>query len=181
MNDPPTATALLLAWAPGIRERWTVDAAGLRRDASTGRAAFEPERAGHTLQGRRWSMSVPPVVEVNRVQWQEPRTLFRDGVAGDAAHPRRFRARARYQTRGGAETVLAGRGASRLEGAAQDLVALDDALKRLRRSTSVRARVVEIRFFSGLSCRRERRPRAPGVADPVMRDWRLAKYGYCAN
>ncbi len=55
-----------------------------------------------------------------------------------------------------------------------DLVALDDALNELALMDERRSRVVELRFFGGLSV--EETAEVLGVcADTVVRDWRLAK------
>ena len=51
---------------------------------------------------------------------------------------------------------------------------LDDALKALGMFDSRKSRVVELRFFGGLSV--EETAGALGISpDTVMRDWRLAK------
>ena len=56
----------------------------------------------------------------------------------------------------------------------QDLVALDDALKALAVTDARKARVVELRFFGGLSV--EETAEVLKVSpDTVLRDWRLAK------
>ncbi len=55
-----------------------------------------------------------------------------------------------------------------------DLVALDDALNELALKDQRRSRVVELRFFGGLSI--EETAEVLGVCpDTVVRDWRLAK------
>ena len=55
-----------------------------------------------------------------------------------------------------------------------DLVALDDALKVLATEDDRKSRVVELRFFGGLSV--EETAVVLGISDQmVMRDWRLAK------
>jgi RNA polymerase sigma factor (TIGR02999 family) len=55
-----------------------------------------------------------------------------------------------------------------------DLVALDDALNELALIDKRRSRVVELRFFGGLSI--EETAEVLGVCpDTVVRDWRLAK------
>ncbi|MEM7414751.1 MAG: ECF-type sigma factor [Gemmatimonadota bacterium] len=60
------------------------------------------------------------------------------------------------------------------EGAAETLMALDDALLRLGRQSERLAHVVELRFFGGLSV--EETAEALGVSDrTVKRDWRLAR------
>ncbi|MEM0962205.1 MAG: ECF-type sigma factor [Bacteroidota bacterium] len=61
------------------------------------------------------------------------------------------------------------------DGQAEDLVALHDALDRLEAAVGERpARVVECRFFAGLSI--EETADALGVSEPtVKRDWRAAR------
>jgi RNA polymerase sigma factor (sigma-70 family) len=55
-----------------------------------------------------------------------------------------------------------------------ELVALDDALKALEKVDPRKARVVEMRYFGGLSV--DEASQVLGVSpDTVMRDWRLAK------
>jgi RNA polymerase sigma factor (TIGR02999 family) len=60
------------------------------------------------------------------------------------------------------------------EEVAAELVALDEALVRLAAIDERKSRVVEMRFFGGLSV--EETAEALGVSDKtVMRDWRIAK------
>ncbi len=55
-----------------------------------------------------------------------------------------------------------------------DLIALDDALKALAAEDDRKSRVVELRFFGGLSV--EETAEVMGIScQTVMRDWRLAK------
>jgi len=81
----------------------------------------------------------------------------------------------RFQKRGGAVrkvTLDEGRVMSRTKGA--DLLALDDALKALEAVDARKGRVVELRFFGGLSVQ-ETAEVLKVSPDTVMRDWRLAK------
>ena len=56
----------------------------------------------------------------------------------------------------------------------QNFVALDDALEALAKFDERKSRVVELRFFGGLSV--EETASVLNVSpDTVMRDWRLAK------
>ena len=56
----------------------------------------------------------------------------------------------------------------------QDFIALDDALEALAKFDERKSRVVELRFFGGLSV--EETASVLNVSpDTVMRDWRLAK------
>ena len=56
----------------------------------------------------------------------------------------------------------------------RELIALDDALERLRRVDARKAKVVELRFFGGLSV--DDAANVLGVSvDTITRDWRLAR------
>ena len=55
-----------------------------------------------------------------------------------------------------------------------DLVALDEALNELAETDSRKCRVVELRFFAGLSAKETAHVLQVSV-ETVMRDWRLAK------
>jgi RNA polymerase sigma factor (sigma-70 family) len=54
------------------------------------------------------------------------------------------------------------------------LIALDDALDALARMDARKSRVIELRFFGGLSVE-ETATVLDVSADTVLRDWRLAK------
>ena len=56
----------------------------------------------------------------------------------------------------------------------QDLEALDDALQLLTSVDARKAKVIELRFFGGLSVE-ETASVLDGSVDTVMRDWKLAK------
>jgi RNA polymerase sigma-70 factor (ECF subfamily) len=56
----------------------------------------------------------------------------------------------------------------------QDLVALDDALAALAKFDERKSRVIEMRFFAGLSVE-ETASVLKVSPDTVLRDWRLAK------
>jgi RNA polymerase sigma-70 factor, ECF subfamily len=59
-------------------------------------------------------------------------------------------------------------------GPGRDLVALDDALEALAAVDARKARVIELRYFGGLSVE-ETAAVLTVSADTVMRDWKLAK------
>lgn len=134
------------------------------------------ERAGHTLQTTALvNEAYLRLIDANGVDWQD-RTHF---FAICANLMRRILvdfARSRgYQKRGGnvkkvalEESVLV----SPEPGV--DLVKLDDALKALARIDPRKAKVVELRFFGGLS--EEEAAEVLKVSrETVKRDWRLAK------
>lgn len=178
MTTPPrTVTALLRAWSDG--ESAALDAlvptveAELRRLA---RIYMSRERHEHTLQ---------PTALVNEVfvrligdadiRWSDRAHFF--GIS--ARLMRRVlvdHARARgYQKRGGGarRVTLDGHDIAAPENQV-DLIALDGALDGLAAVDERKCRVVEMRFFAGLSV--EETATALDVStDTVKRDWRIAK------
>jgi RNA polymerase sigma factor (TIGR02999 family) len=171
-------TRLLRAWGGG-------DAAALDRLAPVvfdelrrmSRRYMRRERAGHTLQTTALVNEVYlRLVNVAGVDWKDRAHFF----AVSAQMMRRIlvdaaRARASARRKGGirASSVnfdqipdLSGRGA--------ELIALDDALNTLALMDSRKARVIELRFFGGLSV--EETAEVLKISpQSVMRDWRLAK------
>jgi RNA polymerase sigma factor (TIGR02999 family) len=170
-------TTLLVAWRngePAALERLVP----LVRDELHRIAArcMRGERRDHTLQATALvNEAYVRLVDVQRIDWQD-RAHF---LAMSARLMRRVlvdHARARnYQKRGGGAlrvTLVEG-----LEGSderAPDLVALDDALETLAQFDERKSRVVELRFFGGLSVEE-----AAAVLDvspeTIMRDWKVAK------
>jgi RNA polymerase sigma-70 factor, ECF subfamily len=115
------------------------------------------------------------LISVRQVKWQD-RAHF---LAICAQLMRRILidfARSRnYQKRGGAAPHFSVDEAALLTGHPDfNLVALDDALNRLALVDPRKNRVVELRFFGGLSVK-ETAEVMKVSADTVMRDWKLAK------
>lgn len=81
----------------------------------------------------------------------------------------------RYLKRGGGARMIPLEEAAVVSaGQGPDLVALDDALQALAARDTRKARVVELRFFGGMSVRET--AEALGVSEvTVMRDWGMAK------
>ena len=170
-------TELLLAWGNGDRSALDdlvpLVHQELRRLA---RLQMRGERHNHTLQTTALvNEAFLRLIDLSRIRWQD-RAHF---LALSAQLMRRIlvdHARSRnYQKRGGGvdtvtldDTVVAApeRGA--------DLVALDDALEVLARVDPRKSRVVELRFFGGLSAE-ETAETLNVSAETVLRDWRLAK------
>jgi RNA polymerase sigma factor (TIGR02999 family) len=84
------------------------------------------------------------------------------------------RARAAAKRQGGAVRVTLTEEIAFFPGQDTNLIALDDALVSLARLDARKARVVELRFFGGLSVS-ETAEVLKISPDSVMRDWRLAK------
>ena len=114
------------------------------------------------------------LVDAQQVNWQN-RAHF---LAMAARLMRRILvdlARARgYQKRGGGAVQVSFTSALHTPEKTEDLVALDDALQALADFDERRSRVVELRFFGGLSV--EETAAVLRVSpDTVMRDWKLAR------
>jgi RNA polymerase sigma-70 factor (ECF subfamily) len=134
------------------------------------------EAVGHSLQPTALvNEAYLRLVAAQNVAWQD-RTHF---LAVSARIMRRIlvdHARSRrYQKRGGdAVRVTFDEGLVVSNESTQDLVALDDALLALATFDERKSRVIELRFFGGLSV--EETASVLDVSpDTIMRDWRLAK------
>jgi RNA polymerase sigma factor (TIGR02999 family) len=114
-------------------------------------------------------------VDSSRVRWQNRAHFF----AMAAQLMRRilvdFARNRRYQKRGGDwRQVTLADGLDVVTNLHADLVAVDDALQGLAKLDPRKARVVELRFFGGLSL--EEAAEALQVStDTIGRDWRAAK------
>jgi len=134
------------------------------------------ERPGHTLQTTALiHETYLRLVNVRQVKWQNRAHFF----AICAQLMRRILvdfARSRgYQKRGGDATrVDLDEALLITPEPGANLVALDQALQRLAEVDERKSRVVELRFFGGLSVK-EAAEVWKVSADTVMRDWKLAK------
>lgn len=176
-EDGGQATQLLRAWSlgdSGALERLVpiVDAE-LRRLA---RAYMARERRGHTLQTTALvHEAYIRLVDAQRLRWQD-----RAHFVGIAARLMRRvlvdHARSRgYKKRGGdAQRVTLDENAAATPPPDVDVVALDRALETLSTVDERKARVVELRYFGGLTV--EEAAEVLKVSpDTIKRDWRLAK------
>ena len=179
MQDEATqdVTALLPAWTGGdgtvLNRLLPILYEELRR---TARAYMRRERSGHTLQTTALINEVfLRLVDIHQVQWRD-RVHFLTMAAQLMRRILVDHARRRgYLKRGGGAGALTldelppistGRGA--------DFVALDDALNSLAKKDARKAKLVEMRFFGGLSV--EETAAALNVSSQtVLRDWSLAK------
>jgi RNA polymerase sigma-70 factor (ECF subfamily) len=134
------------------------------------------ERGGHSLQSTALvNEAYLRLIDVQHVSWQN-RAHF---LAMSARLMRRILvdvARSkRYQKRGGgAVRVTFDEAVTVTHEPGQDLIALDDALEALATVDARKARVIELRFFGGLSVEETAVALTVSV-DTVMRDWKLAK------
>jgi RNA polymerase sigma-70 factor, ECF subfamily len=176
-RSPEQITQLLLDWSRGDRaafdELVPVVYGELRRLA---RHYMRGERGGHTLQTTALvNEAYLRLVRHENVAWQSRAHFF--GMAAQAM--RRVlvdhaRSRGYAKRGGGAVRVTLDDGALVAAGRAEEVIALDEALARLEALDPRKARVVELRFFAGLS--NEEAAEALGVAEvTVRREWRTAK------
>ncbi|MDQ1559053.1 MAG: hypothetical protein QOD32_2113 [Pyrinomonadaceae bacterium] len=177
-HSPQEITRLLLAWGDGdesaLAALTPLVYAELRRRAHR---YMSGERAGHTLQTTALvNEAYLRLVDSQNVRWQNRAHFF----AVSAELMRRILvdfARSRgYQKRGGgarhveldeaAYVVADDRGA--------EMVALDEALKALAELDARQARIVELRYFGGLSDAESAEVLKVSVGT-VRRDWTLAR------
>ena len=134
------------------------------------------ERAGHSLQATALvNEAYLRLINAKDVAWHD-RAHF---LAVSARVMRRIlvdHARARrYQKRGGdAARVTFDEALVVTNEPAHDFVALDDALEALAKLDERKGRVIELRFFGGLTVE-ETASVLKVSLDTVTRDWRLAK------
>ena len=177
MPAPKEVTQLLIAWGNGDRE--ALDKLvplvydELRRIA---RRYMEREPAGHTLQTTALvNEAYLRLIEQKGMKWQNRAHFF----AISAQLMRRIlvsMARARHANKrgGDARQVSLDEALVISEERAAELVALDEAMNELAALDPRRSRVVELRYFGGLSV--EETAEVLKISpDTVMREWRRAK------
>jgi RNA polymerase sigma-70 factor, ECF subfamily len=176
MSSPHDVTRLLKDWANGTEA--ALDAlmplvyGELRRLAAS---YLRSESSGHTLQ---------PTALVHeaflRLAGNSPECANRSQFYGLAAHLMRQilvdHARTRQAVKRGGRFVRISLDAELVVSPEQhaDLVALDEALERLAALDQRKARIVEMRFFGGLSVQES--AEALNISEvTVRRDWQFAK------
>ncbi len=178
VNKSKEITRMLQEWSGGKQE--ALDAllplvyAELHRQASR---YLRRERAGHTLQTTALiHEAYLKLIDQREVNWQNRAHFF--GIAAQAM--RRILvdyARERHRAkRGGIGENLPLEEAALVvsEERRVDLVALDEALTRLAKFDERQARIVELRYFSGLSI--EETAEVLGISPATVKsDWNVAK------
>jgi RNA polymerase sigma factor (TIGR02999 family) len=177
MPEPSQVTELLRAWSGGneaaLEQLLPLVEAELRRLA---RMYMARERRDHTLQTTALvNEAFVRLVDAKGLRWQD-----RSHFLGISARLMRRvlvdHARARgYQKRGGgAQRVTLTDALVITPEPSVDVIALDRALDALAAVDVRKAKVVELRFFGGLSV--EETANVLHVSnDTIKRDWRLAK------
>lgn len=178
MDDlsPPQVTQMLRAWAGGDRAAFDALVPQVYRELKRIAAGYlRHERQGHTLQvSALVNEAYMRLADVHEMEWKDRAHFF----AMSSQLMRRVlvdHARSKaYQKRGaGAFHTQLDEGLMAVD-KASELVDLDDALNALEKVDERKARVVELRFFAGLTV--EEAAEVLGVSEEtVHRDWRLAK------
>jgi RNA polymerase sigma factor (TIGR02999 family) len=178
MPDEKTeVTNLLRAWGAGDRSTeeklWPLVFAELKRIA---RHYLANERQDHTLQSSALVNEVYiQLADLNNTQWENRSRFFAmcarmmRQVLVDHARARNSQKRGGHQVR-----VTLHDNAAASESKGVELIALDDALKRLAAIHPRKSEVVEMRFFGGLSP--EEIAEVMNVSrQTVVRDWNFSR------
>ena len=176
-QTPQNVTQLLVGWSKGDKE--ALDKLvplvydELRRQAAR---YLRHERPGHTLQTTALiHEAYLRLIDQKNVHWQNRAHFF--GIA--AQMMRRIlidHARTKKRTKRGGSDVRISFSEAVLKTPGQDLdfVALDEALDRLAAIDEQQSRIVELRFFSGLTVEETAEVLSISTAT-VKRDWSMAK------
>jgi len=134
------------------------------------------EQGGHVLQPTALvNEAYLRLVDLKRIQWQNRAHFF--GMAArmmrrvlvDAAREKGYQKRG-----GGAQRVTFIESRSPAKEPEYELIALDDALETLAKLDQRKSRVVELRYFAGLTV--EETAEALGISRlTVIRDWQFSK------
>ena len=177
MNPPNNVTQLLISWSNGDQAALEALTPLVQQELHRLAARFMAgERPGHILQ---------PTALVNEaylrlVDWKEARWQNRAHFFAVASQMMRrvlvdeARTRDRAKRGRGQIHVSLSEATAVTAGPEVDLVALDDALKTLETLNARQGRVVELRFFGGLSLEEVAHVLEVSVGT-VRRDWSLAQ------
>jgi RNA polymerase sigma factor (TIGR02999 family) len=178
MGNPSTheITQLLVAWNQGDQAALELLSPLVHRELHRlAKRYMAGERQGHILQ----TTALVNEAFMRLIDWQDVSWQNRAHFFGLAAQIMRrilvdfARARNREKRGGGDLRVSLSQAAEVAREMSPDLVAIDDALRALEKLDSRQARVVELRFFAGLSM--EETAEALKVSlSTVRRDWSLA-------
>lgn len=175
--SPHEVTQLLQAWSAGEQGAFDKLAPVVYQELHRlAQCYMAQERPGHTLQATALvNEAYLRLVDVKQVSWQNRAHFF--GVSAQLM--RRIlvdfaRSRRSLRRGGDAPAIQVDEALVVSPEPGADLVALDDALQALAAMDPRRGRVVELRFFGGLSVE-ETAEVLKVSAETVMHDWKLAK------
>jgi RNA polymerase sigma factor (TIGR02999 family) len=176
-QGPQNVTELLIGWSKGDKE--ALDGLvplvyeELRRQASR---YLRHERVGHTLQTTALiHEAYLRLIDQKNVHWQNRAHFF--GIAAQLM--RRIlvdHARTKKRAKRGGSNIRVSfvEAEAMAQGPDLDIVALDEALERLAAIDEQQSRIVELKFFSGLTV--DETAEVLGISPAtVKRDWSMAK------
>jgi RNA polymerase sigma factor (TIGR02999 family) len=170
-------TKLLLAWGSGEEEALEQLIPLVHQELHRiAKRHMRGQRPGHTLQTTALvNEAYMRLVDLDQVQWQDRAHFF----AVSARLMRRIlvdsaRSRGSLKRGGAARRVILDEASIVSPQPSEDLIELNEALNALARIDPRKERVVELRFFGGLSVR-ETAEVVRVSAETVKRDWKLAK------
>lgn len=177
MSSPQNITQLLVDWSNGdqaaLEKLIPMVEGELRRLA---RHYMHQERPGHTLQTTALvNEAYIRLIDQKRVRWQNKAHFL--GIAAQIM--RRIlldhaKTRHRAKRGGSARQVSLSEVAALSTEESEELIALDDALKKLAKVDDRKSQVIELRYFGGLTV--EETAEFLKVSPvTVERDWSLAK------
>ena len=176
-NDPRNITRLLVAWCKGDEAALNALAPHIQRELHRLASRYMAgERPGHVLQATALvNEAYLRLVDWRDVEWNNRAHFF--GVA--AQMMRRIlvdsaRSRRRVKRGGQAVEVSLSEAADTPDLEKIDLIALDEALNSLAELDLRQSRVIELRFFGGLSLEETAETLHVSVGT-VRRDWSLAR------
>jgi RNA polymerase sigma factor (TIGR02999 family) len=178
-SRPPTAdiTQLLLAWTDGRRDALDELLPLVYHELHRIAARYLRRESGdHTLQPTALvNEAYLRLIDQRRVRWRNRAHFY--GVAAEIMrrilvdHARGQRAAKRG---GGGERLPLADAEAEAAGSDVDIVALDEALRRLAAFDAQQARIVELRYFGGLTI--DEVAEVMGIsAATVVREWTIAK------
>jgi len=177
MSSEPNVTQLLVAWGNGDQAAFDRLAPAVHQHLHRLAARYMAgERPGHVLQTTALvNEAYVRLVDVQAMNWQN-RAHF---LAMAARLMRRIlvdsaRARGAHKRGGDAVKVSFSEDLAVTDSKGLDMLGLDDALHALADLDERQGRVVELRFFGGLSVAET--AAVLGISDEtVMRDWKVAR------
>lgn len=177
MSSEPNVTQLLVAWGNGDQAAFDRLAPAVHRQLHLLAAHYlAAERPGHVLQTTALvNEAYLRLVDWKDVQWQSRAHFF--GLAAQAMRHilvDAARAKGRAKRGGGGLHVSLSHAGDVPIAEDADLVALDEALTTLEGLNPRHSRVVELRFFGGLSLKEVAHVLNVSVGT-VRRDWSLAQ------
>jgi RNA polymerase sigma-70 factor, ECF subfamily len=177
VETSPDITQLLIAWGGGDPRAMERLAPLLQQELHRAASAhLAAERRGHVLQTTALvNETYLRLIDWKNVRWQN-RAQFFAMASQMMRHILVDYARAQHRKRRGGSAVhvsLSQADRIQIESSA-DLVALDEALRTLESFAPRQGRIVELRFFGGLSLEETAEVLAVSVGT-VRRDWSLAR------